>query len=862
MQNASLKSAALAIYCGLFLLSNSSHAQSIGNLKSLKATETAVHISTDQQAQIKFSLITPQVFRLEAHLAGVQPEANNTDAPIVLTQAKQPLEFRLEENTEYYLVKTQAYVLKINKTPLLFSLYQNDGKQLIWKEIQPLNLTATANTQTLSSDPQEQFFGGGQQNGQYAFKGQSLEISYSGGWEEGDRPSPAPFFMSNRGYGVVRNTWSNGSYDFRADDYSSLSHQIGYFDAYYLVGANVPMVLDAYTALTGRARLLPRWAFEYGDADCYNDADNSRKPGTVPTAWHDGPTGTTPDVIGSVAQKYREHDMPGGWILPNDGYGCGYTKLPEVVAGLAKYGFKTGLWTENGVDKIAWEVGTAGTRAQKLDVAWTGQGYQFAMNANAAAAAGIWQNSPARPFIWTVMGWAGIQRYAVTWTGDQSGSWDYIRWHIPTLIGSGLSGQAYATGDVDGIFGGSPETFTRDLQWKSFTPVLMGMSGWSKATRKHPWWFDEPYRSINRKYLKLKMRLMPYMYTLAHQTELTGAPMVRGLMWDYPDDPNVTQYPDQFWLGRDLLIAPIYRSMAASKGWRQNIYLPKGQWHDYWDGRVINAPAQGLTIDTQVDLGTTPVFVRAGAIIPMYPSVLFDGEKPKDHITFDIYPFGDSAFTWYEDDGQSRAYQSGTFSQQRVAVKAATGSAGPITIEVQPIEGSYQGQETKRSYEYWVHSRAKPTQVLHNDQPLAEFNDAETFAANTSGWFFDPALFGVVRIKTASQDIRQASVLNLNIDKNSALIATKGYSKAPALGDAIAADSLLVLNRPAEEPGHPLENAFDDNPDTWFRTKRDQSLKNRCSRICHRIGRAADGRGFCTGATQRQTLAGWTSPRC
>ena len=137
-----------------------------------------------------------------------------------------------------------------------------------------------------------------------------------------------------------------------------------------------------------------------------------------------GLLGTTPDVIESVAKKYREHDMPGGWILPNDGYGCGYTKLPEVVAGLAKYGFKTGLWTENGVDKIAWEVGTAGTRAQKLDVAWTGQGYQFAMNANAAAAAGIWQNSPARPFIWTVMGWAGIQRYAVTWTGDQSGSWD------------------------------------------------------------------------------------------------------------------------------------------------------------------------------------------------------------------------------------------------------------------------------------------------------------------------------------------------------------------------------------------------------------------------------------------------------
>lgn len=844
MPNYSLKSAKFMLFCGLSLLSISTYAEPIGNLKSLKAAESELQITTDQQVSVKLSLITPQVFRLEAHAVGVSPEANNTAAPIVLEQPQQQLNFLLEEQADFYLLKTQSYVVKINKSPLLFSLYQRDAKQLIWREIQPINLTATTATQTLSSDPQEQFFGGGQQNGQFAFKGQSLEISYSGGWEEGDRPSPAPFFMSNRGYGVVRNTWSNGSYDFRADDYSSLSHQFGYFDAYYLVDKDVPKVLDAYTALTGRARLLPRWAFEYGDADCYNDADNSRKPGTVPTGWHDGPTGTPPDVIESVAKKYREHDMPGGWILPNDGYGCGYTKLPEVVAGLAKYGFKTGLWTENGVDKIAWEVGTAGTRAQKLDVAWTGQGYQFAMNANAAAAAGIWQNSPARPFIWTVMGWAGIQRYAVTWTGDQSGSWDYIRWHIPTLIGSGLSGQAYATGDVDGIFGGSPETFTRDLQWKSFTPVLMGMSGWSKATRKHPWWFDEPYRSINRKYLKLKMRLMPYMYTLAYQTEQTGAPMVRGLMWDYPNDPNATKYPDQFWLGRDLLIAPIYRSMAASKGWRQNIYLPKGQWHDYWDGRVINAPSSGVTIDTQVDLETTPVFVRAGAIIPMYPSVLFDGEKPKDHITFDIYPSGDTEFTWYEDDGQSRAYQTGAFSQQRIAVKAPTNSAGAITIELQPVEGSYQSQETTRSYEFWVHSRAKPIQVMQDGQPLNELKNAKEFASSTNGWFFDTAQYGVVRIKTASQSIRQASSLNLDIDKTAELTATSGYGKAPALGDAIAADSLLVLGRPAEEPGHPLENAFDDNPDTWFRTKRDQSLKTGAHEFVIALGERRMVAGF------------------
>ena len=349
-------------------------------------------------------------------------------------------------------------------------------------------------------------------------------------------------------------------------------------------------------------------------------------------------------MVASVAAKYREHDRPGSWILPNDGYGCGYSDLPAVVGQLRDLGFRTGLWTENGVEKIAWEVGTAGTRVQKLDVAWTGKGYQWALDANHDAAQGVIDNSSSRPFIWTVMGWAGIQRYAVTWTGDQSGSWDYIRWHVPTLIGSGLSGMNYATGDVDGIFGGSPETYTRDLQWKCFTPVLMGMSGWSKTERKHPWWFDEPYRSINRRYLKLRQRLMPYLYTLARETETTGAPMVRSLLWDHPDDPHAYDHPYQFCLGSDLLIAPVYRSQAASGGWREGVYLPAGRWIDYWDGTVVDVGSEGKIVDIPVDLATLPVLVRAGAIIPLYPESLFDGQVPADPLTIDIYPHGNSEF--------------------------------------------------------------------------------------------------------------------------------------------------------------------------------------------------------------------------
>ncbi|WP_306523653.1 TIM-barrel domain-containing protein [Rheinheimera sp.] len=836
----------LATLASAVLFSLQLQAAPVGNLLNIQSQHNQIQIQTDQQVLLHIELLKDNLFRLQAGLHGKLTDAGDKAATIVLAQEYNKVNYQLSDKGAYQLLQTQKFALRIYAKPLKFALYKADNQQLIMQELQPLELGKTQSFQTLSTDANERFFGGGQQNGAFEFKGKTMEISYSGGWEEGDRPSPAPFYMSSKGYGVLRNSWANGSYDFRSSEYINLNHNEGRFDAYYFVGDSIQDVLADYTELTGRARLIPRWAFEYGDADCYNDGDNIKKPGTVPDGWSDGPTGTTPDVIETVAKKYREHDMPGGWILPNDGYGCGYTDLPKVVAGLAKYGFKTGLWTENGVDKIAWEVGTAGSRAQKLDVAWTGQGYQFALDANKAAADGILNNSDSRPFLWTVMGWAGVQRYAVTWTGDQSASWDYIRWHIPTLIGSGLSGQAYATGDVDAIFGGSAETYTRDLQWKAFTPVLMGMSGWAKAARKHPWWYDEPYRSINRDYLKLKMRLTPYMYSTAYQAETTGAPIVRGLMWDYAQDKTALTetHKYQFLLGKDLLIAPVYRSMAATKGWRKDVYLPEGQWIDYWDGRVVDAPTEGISLDYKVDLKTIPLFVRAGAILPMYPAALYDGEKPKDVLTLDIYPYGDSSYSMYEDDGNTRQYQQGKFSQQQFKVTAPQGKAGDISVTIGAVTGEYQGQESERVYQLQVHSRIKPEQVRLTDKNLPELKDALSFEKAHSGWLYSPEKYGVILVKTPKTSIRQALQVDISINSALALTPTAGYPKAPELGNAIAADSLLVLNRPAEESGHVLENAFDDNPTTWFRTKRDQALKTGAHEFTLALGERRMVNGF------------------
>ena len=241
----------------------------------------------------------------------------------------------------------------------------------------------------------------------------------------------------------------------------------------------------------------------------------------------------------AVIDRYNAADMPLGWILPNDGYGAGYGQASTLdgniqnLKELGEYarakGVEIGLWTQldlhpkEGVEAllqrdIVKEVRDAGVRVLKTDVAWVGAGYSFGLN----GVADVGQIMPyygnnARPFIISLDGWAGTQRYAGIWSGDQTGGeWEYIRFHIPTYIGSGLSGQPNISSDMDGIFGGKNIPVNiRDFQWKTFTPMQLNMDGWG-ANPKYPQVLGEPAASINRWYLKMKSEFMPYTLYLQH----------------------------------------------------------------------------------------------------------------------------------------------------------------------------------------------------------------------------------------------------------------------------------------------------------------------------------------------------------
>ncbi|MBV8251482.1 MAG: DUF5110 domain-containing protein [Chitinophaga sp.] len=668
-------------------------------------------------ANVKLQWLQADLYRLQVSTDGHFEDAMENG--IVVWNGDKAVPYQVADKGRHYNITTSKLTLKIDKAPFRISVYDKSGK-LISEQTEPISLGEQA-TECLRRGSKDYFYGGGMQNGNFSHRDSIIPIRNNfGNWGANTTSNPAPFFVSTAGYGIFRNTFNKGEYAFR--DTVKLQHEGYQFDAYYFYGPGIKNVLDQYTHVTGRPFMVPRWGLEFGDADCYNKK------------------GVTGDVISKVARVYREKDMPGGWILPNDGYGCGYQGLDTVVQSLHKLGFYTGLWTENGVEKIKDEVGHLGTRCMKLDVAWVGPGYKWGLDGNRAAFQGIENNADARGFIWCVAGWAGTQRYATVWSGDQSGNWEYIRFHIPTVIGSGLSGFNYATGDVDGIFRGSAKTYVRDMQWKAFTPVYMAISGWAK-TNKQPWTYDEPYTSINRKYMKLKMRLTPYMYSYCREAYETGTPVCRAMILEYPQDSTTwgrsTQY--QFMSGEYLLVAPVYKDEEK----RDSIYLPVGTWTDY-DNGVTYSGGQWLQ-NFAAPLEKLPLFVKQGAIIPKYPEMLYDREKPKDTLTLEVYPGADGHFKLYEDDGATLAYKkSNAFAYTNITSKHMSGKT---TVTIGATTGKYNGQLEKRSIKLEVFRQQQPKKVMLNGKVI-------------SSWTWQPGYKkGCVMIDAGMADIRKVQQL-------------------------------------------------------------------------------------------------------
>ena len=330
-------------------------------------------------------------------------------------------------------------------------------------------------------------------------------------------------------------------------------------------------------------------------------------------------------------------------------------------------------------------------------------------------------SSDKRVFIMTRSSFAGQQHYGSNmWSGDVTSSWDMLRKQVPAGLSFSLTGNPNFNTDIGGFFCGAyntrgpasaprnpqyQELYVRWMQYGLFCPVFR--SHGADAPREI-WHFGkqgEPVYDAIEATIRLRYRLLPYLYSTAWQVTTGNESYLRPLFSDFAQDHNVWDMTDEFMFGRSILAAPVldpqYTEEKVVRGevnavdWTATKtaqkYLPKGvAWYDFWTGKRYTG---GQTLNVKTPLNRVPMFVRAGSIVPMGPVMQHVGEKAWDNLELHVYPGTDTSFTLYEDEGDSYNYEKGIYSTILISWNERA-----RTLTIGERKGSYPGMLEKRQF--------------------------------------------------------------------------------------------------------------------------------------------------------------------
>jgi hypothetical protein len=475
-------------------------------------------------------------------------------------------------------------------------------------------------------------------------------------------------------------------------------------DFFLILGGTPAERLGEYCRLTGLPQMPPLWAFGYQQSHrtiwsrevvlgVARDFREKRLPcdvliylgtGFCPSGWNTGNGSfdfnprAFPDPRAMIAELHREHFKIVLHVVPfadklvgQASDPCPLDRFSDEQAGCYwdehRRDFALGVdgwWADEG-DRMH-----AASRLNRIRMYW--QGEQLSRPNH-------------RPYALHRNGYTGMQRYApLLWSGDTLSQWETLRTQIAVGLNTGLSGIPYWGTDTGG-FVPTPqftaELFLRWFQFSAFCPVFRGHGrAWMLRL---PWGWDmgttgpremgrdaaalpppsalhnTQVEPICRKYLDLRYRLLPYLYSAIHQTHRTGLPILRALWLHYGHDPRAAACADQYLWGRDILVAPVIQPGARQR----RVYLPRGVWHDFWTGEIFTG---GREITRAVDLATLPLYVRAGAVIPSGPVKQYVGDPVPGPIELTVYPGADGAFFLYDDDGETFNYRQGDWMGVRL----------------------------------------------------------------------------------------------------------------------------------------------------------------------------------------------------
>jgi alpha-glucosidase (family GH31 glycosyl hydrolase)/AraC-like DNA-binding protein len=563
--------------------------------------------------------------------------------------------------------------------------------------------------------------------------------------------SPVPFLMSSRGWAILMNTSWKHSIDIgkACKNHILIEGPEGELDFFLICGNGYDQLLNRYTDLAGKPRLLPMWAYglhyfcsvESGGRQIVEDALKFRQEG-IPC-----------DLIG-LSDGWTAADPDGSDRGPGDTRRLVISSNPgsessAFIDTLHRHGFKLSLSLSCNHDVTALEGPLAelstSTSDGKTERVWFDQLLAFIDDGVDAFkvpsqnqtiphpdrhyANGMSDNelhnlypvllgkqmyegyrtkTGKRPMIHAVVGYTGMQQFTAT----ECGKYGLRSTAVISALNSGLSGHAHTAihmhvDEPEGIHAGFLLPWAQNNSGRHF---------------RHPCFLEEKQRGLFRLYARLRYRLLPYLYSTAHTAALTGMPIARAMPLSYPNDPNCRGLSSQYMLGADLLVAVFTKS----------VYLPEGGWIDYWTGDRYEGPA-AIEYNVPEHAGG-PLFVRAGAIIPMRPDMDFIGQTSADRIVLHVYPHGFNETVLREDDGVSFGYMDGHVSTTRIQCEAI---GDRIEIRIWRRGGEYAGMPEHRSYEVIVHADEKPAAVHLGGERRLEQTPSSVRRNPLAGWKYD-----------------------------------------------------------------------------------------------------------------------------
>ncbi len=560
-------------------------------------------------------------------------------------------------------------------------------------------------------------------------------------------PLLVPFFLSSRGYGIFVNDPHPNRFAFRDDDFS-FALAGGRLDFFFIAGPRPADVLDRYTQLTGRPSLPPLSAFTLGFSDKLNDTLPSDeewwhtqlarlKAGGWPTGvlvhdngWRGGKTAPWewnveryPDpsafadwthdqgVVNFLDFNRADAPLSAGWepsfALP------GTTDWPDFSVARVRQWFWELVWSKAFDPALGYPGDFLWLDEFDEPVAPTGllhDGRDWNEHANdyflllAKAVGEGWEDAfhgTKRPFFMSRGMSAGGQRWASLWSGDLEVGDAEMRLEVRGMLAAGLSGFPFWGHDAGGFKALPTDSSYRrwGLAFGSFAPLWkphgLGL--------RFPWQFSAAAQEDARTYGRLRMQLMPYIYSAAFHAHETGLPMARAMLFEYPDRSEAWAADQQYFWGDSLLVAP---DTAAGAG----IWLPPGKWFDFWDDQVL---AGNVTIARHSTGGRLPLYVKAGAIIPKAGATLTLAEADAATREVDIYAGADGRFELVDDDGITAGYQTGA-----VRRTIFNYDDGARELVVGAGVGSYPGAPRMRDYWLRFHGETGARPVKVNGVPL------------------------------------------------------------------------------------------------------------------------------------------------